>query len=605
MAEFWIDLPAAREAAGELAESANALEAEIAEIAGAANGVLSCLSDASATGISEQLRGLSEELAQQKRNIEAMASVLFSICDVYESTENEVAAQGRQCMAESVKIVDGDANAVFAEETFEAIPAVFYGAGPKQNDATIDKASFFPTTDQWDKMMRSNPSVVENQNKALRYKLKKDLPPFYIRGLDGSVNYDWYEIKSILKKDADQITPEEYYDLALLLAYMGDEDTATFLKCMLTKNKDISQHDSWTAYHRPNEYSEWSIDAKKCRVLQKIIIDHSDMYDSNSIDWEDVVNNWDEKESPLDEYALLDYAGELDKKHDGLLAKASLLGACEMIGTETSRKHNLGRGKLLPNEDSGFTADKDAKEPDISVTTREDGSIELKFNCTKSSTAHGFGRGRLGGTTYYHLSEETITIARKTENDAIDDLGTYLYDNYSPNPEKVAYSTFKNLLIGAGTGLAEGNAFTLFAVGAAQSVAGDMLGDDQSQTFDRLFDEKTGLYKHIVSIGTYDDFGMKTFTVSNSKGEGMTMVYQTASTEGILERFGKVLKQNGIDPRSNFDLPGNITVDTIVANPEGVKTLLGDSRISPKERDYVTNEFFSDYLKDLINGKTS
>ena len=151
--------------------------------------------------------------------------------------------------------------------------------------------------------------------------------------------------------------------------------------------------------------------------------------------------------------------------------------------------------------------------------------------------------------------------------------------------------------------MAEGNPYILFAVGAVQSIAGDMLGDDQSQTFDRLFDEKTGLYKHIVSIGTYDDFGMKTFTVSNSKGVGMTMVYQTASTEGILERFGNVLEQNGIVLGSNSDLPSKITVDTIVANPEGVKTLLGDDRISKNEREFITNDYFANYLKGLIKQK--
>jgi hypothetical protein len=97
MADFWVDLPQLREAAEKIAALAKELDAEIAEISKGGNEVLSCLSGSSALGISEQLNGLSEELAEQKRNIEAMASVLDSVCDMYESTEKEVVARTEQC----------------------------------------------------------------------------------------------------------------------------------------------------------------------------------------------------------------------------------------------------------------------------------------------------------------------------------------------------------------------------------------------------------------------------------------------------------------------------------------------------------------------------
>ena len=332
MSDFYVNIPGLRKAAGEIGDAAKELESAIAELS--KGGATSFLSGAGAADIDKQLGLLSEELLGCNDSIKTMSSELYQITDMYENTEKEVVASAEKCTA--------DPGVVAEQFVFEATPVAFYSEGPNKTNSALKQTAFFPTTEQWKEILK-HPAVIDNVVQAKRKQLKEGLPQFLIRGVDGTVKSDWYEIESVLKKDADQITDDEYKNLAMVFAYMDDEDTATFLKCMLTKNNDISHHDSMTTFHRPNEYSEWSIDRKKCRVLQKIIIDHSDMYDSNSIDWEDVVNNWDEKESPLDEYALLDYAGELDKKHDGLLAKASLLGACEMIGTETSRKHNLGR----------------------------------------------------------------------------------------------------------------------------------------------------------------------------------------------------------------------------------------------------------------------
>lgn len=84
------------------------------------------------------------------------------------------------------------------------------------------------------------------------------------RNTDGTVKVNWTEVKKILKKDAEQITEEEYNALALLYLNMGEEDMGQFLGYMMGNRSDYTIPVKWTVQ---NDYSIWIPEHEKLEQL--------------------------------------------------------------------------------------------------------------------------------------------------------------------------------------------------------------------------------------------------------------------------------------------------------------------------------------------------
>lgn len=99
------------------------------------------------------------------------------------------------------------------------------------------------------------------------------------RNADGTVNVNWTEVKKILKKDAEQITEEEYNALALLYLNMGEEDMAEFLKLCMDKTKDVKDTSKWIGNgsgvytDMKEDYSVWEVNEEKMQnILNRIVL---------------------------------------------------------------------------------------------------------------------------------------------------------------------------------------------------------------------------------------------------------------------------------------------------------------------------------------------
>lgn len=84
------------------------------------------------------------------------------------------------------------------------------------------------------------------------------------RNPDGTVKVNWTEVKKILKKDAEQITEEEYNALALLYLNMGEEDMGQFLGYMMGNRADYTIQVKWAVH---NDYSSWIPEHEKLEQL--------------------------------------------------------------------------------------------------------------------------------------------------------------------------------------------------------------------------------------------------------------------------------------------------------------------------------------------------
>lgn len=170
------------------------------------------------------------------------------------------------------------------------------------------------------------------------------------RNPGGTVKVNWTEVKKILKKDAEQITEEEYNALALLYLNMGEEDMADFLKLCMDKTEDVKDTSKWIgngsgAYTDMKEdYSVWEINEEKMQnILDRLILASDETLFTLQI---------------VDSELNAEVYNELMNQRDIILQRISLLKAISEIGEF--------RGWYQEN-------------PVVSVKISETGGITLKF----------------------------------------------------------------------------------------------------------------------------------------------------------------------------------------------------------------------------------
>ena len=553
MAEFWIDLPAAREAAGELAESANELEAQIAVIAGAANGVLSCLSDASATGISEQLRGLSEELAQQKRNIEAMASVLFDVCDLYEKTDEEVAASANACNEEKTVLIEE------VESVQQTYGAEYVALTPGMND--VIKA--FSVSPIHNKEMRDLPQEKQNFarfiNDVSGRIIKRGTSNYEISYPNGYVGYDWVKIENVLKKPADEITTEEYLELSALFLDMDNADATKFLKLLTNPKKTVHVADSAFIDHNPNDYTVWTVDDEKIQKLQIGMMIYSDLYDTYNLDIKELKAQLGFDVFGESEFVKL--SETMENKQNAILQKSALLDTLAMCGGSSDSPNggptDIGSGY--------FTSEANAKGPDISVKKLGNGSIELSYNTD--------GRND-------HLISKTVTVGKVSDGslgtrNVIEESNNYYVDRFSTSVTDALQQTAisaTNLLLTIETGGMS------VAVGAATTTLEEGLSAAFGFVDDKQDLNKQGqFYSGSIVAENNKDFGLKSVPVTVGTGSSekkMTLTYPTGKTGPTVAALDYVVTKK-INP-VHYGLPSEkeITYKTIIQYPQEIHNLL-------------------------------
>lgn len=242
------------------------------------------------------------------------------------------------------------------------------------------------------------------------------------RNADGTVNVNWTEVKKILKKDAEQITEEEYNALALLYLNMGEEDMGQFLAYMMGNRKDYTIQVKMVV---KNDFSVWIPEHEK---LEQLI---------------NRVESVSQKELSLLQSSRKDGKNE------------------EALKYEMQRGVILQRLTLLSviNGVVRFEGEYQVDYPTFSVIKNKDGDLIFSFLENKGMTKQ---------SQVYELLESTITVHSTKNGTSIDDkiiddikytfncrFGDYSLENYVADKakEQIVESTLGSLV---GNGLISG-----------------------------------------------------------------------------------------------------------------------------------------------------
>ena len=224
---------------------------------------------------------------------------------------------------------------------------------------------------------------------------------------NGNVTYDMDAILDMLSKPADEIPQSAYDAIAYAFVNMSDEDMEKTLLAMMNgrENHDYPWYNELfgpIAGQINNDYSSWTMNQDKLNNLYRSMngLVEGNMY---------LINVFDQAYS---ETGVKDYKTIADNLSDGeysITQKAALLNSLTHVDQ--------------------FNGDYKGDNPTFDITTKADGSIEVKFNEYRNV-------GSITSPVFSDRGESTITIGYTQDgvNHAysnIDDVTVMLHDRFA------------------------------------------------------------------------------------------------------------------------------------------------------------------------------
>lgn len=367
------------------------------------------------------------------------------------------------------------------------------------------------------------------------------------RNPDGTVKVNWTEVKKILKKDAEQITEEEYNALALLYLNMGEEDMADFLKLCMDKKEDVDF--SWwygsggaltNGYSEVDntDYSVWEVNDDKIQKILERLIDTSDetLFMMQMVDSETALYK------------------ELKNQRNIIIQRLSLL--------ETMKEIYEYRGEYQ------------AEYPRIMIESNNAEDLILKFCQSRSMNEFC--------TAMSNLGESTITFSR-TKNGAIiswEDIENkeLSFEGHIGNFSDYNVIDASEYIVEQIPSAMMGNVIGYVPViGNVLSFIGDSTVGYVEEVNNALFIR--GQVEVLEKINIYRDFDCSAnFVYYNTDSSQETVIYVQSgeNTAEILKRVNEKMNLTGTE--------NAITMEQVITEPNEVRKIINE--VMKKDPDY-------------------
>ncbi len=576
MSDFYVDIPGLRKAAGEIGDAAKELESAIAELS--KGGATSFLSGAGAADIDKQLGLLSEELLGCNDSIKTMSSELYQITDMYENTEKEVVASAEKCTADPKMVVAGD--------PFES--------GVLQRTAAMPKgiADIFANSELYNPSIRNASPEMKNFFRFINNmsgRILKSSSFNFLKVTPAGISYNWKTIGEVMSKPADQITPEEYFELAALFLDMGPSDMAKFLKYTAKLKETVHEENTWNGnMHHPNDYTVWEIDTEKIDGIQKGVMVWASAYDIYNIDLKDVKNELGFSILESEQRKII--FETVERKQDDIFRKTAILDYFLMYSEESDASNGTANGL----GDGFFTAKENAKNPDIAIEYK-DGSWELSYNVNNK---------------YEHISQQKISIGKTIKpgtetRKIIEESNNYYVERYSPTVTRALSGVGKVIFSGAVSAALK----SLPGAGIAASIGMEALsGFWNMKDREMALEKQNQFYKAAIVAENNSDFALKSVPISigsGVRGKKISMTYSTGLTQPRFDAINGIIGEKKINLEC-YGFPNGcnaIDINILKHYPEQVQHLMTGDPIDEKYENRLDADdihlFHTDYYLDL------
>lgn len=364
---------------------------------------------------------------------------------------------------------------------------------------------------------------------------------------NGEITIDIKEVEKILKKDAGEITAEEYDVIALAYLLAEDEDLAVFMQCMMKDRHDYHFEILWD---EKRDFSEWNVDHEKLEQMIGRIEKAS--FEKLSL--------LQETRASGDNIKVLEYEGQ----RDALLQRLTLL-------------HVI-------NQCISFDGEYQADYPKFTIKKNKDGDLVVEF--LEHKTADEYGQ-------INKLLESAITVSNTVNGRSIDEkmidnvkylfdcrFGQYTLEDYIA--DKAEGRIMKHVVDSIpGKGIIAGIGMDFWK------------GQQQAQKNHKFIEEQFDTLSAGYIYGNYDcsanfvDYDMK----YEKENEHKIFVYEGEKTREKINTLnnGKnskndTLKQLAESIKEEFP-PDGLTVETVLTRPEEVYQF-GDGLTGDMEKLY-------------------
>jgi len=349
---------------------------------------------------------------------------------------------------------------------------------------------------------------------------------------NGEITIDIKEVEKILKKDAGEITAEEYDVIALAYLLAEDEDLAVFMQCMMKDRHDYHFEILWD---EKRDFSEWNVDHEKLEQMIGRIEKAS--FEKLSL--------LQETRASGDNIKVLEYEGQ----RDALLQRLTLL-------------HVI-------NQCISFDGEYQADYPKFTIKKNKDGDLVVEF--LEHKTADEYGQ-------INKLLESAITVSNTVNGRAIDekmiDNVRYLFDC------RFGQYTLEDYIADKAEGRIRKHVVdSIPGKGIIVGIGMDFwMGQQQAQKNHKFIEEQFDALSAGYIYGNYDcsanfvDYDMK----YEKENEHKIFVYEGEKTREKINTLNSIgNEENGIPMqlekliKEEFP-PDGLTVETVLTRPEEV-----------------------------------
>lgn len=197
---------------------------------------------------------------------------------------------------------------------------------------------------------------------------------------DGTLTINMQEVEKILKKDAADITPQEYEVITLAFLNADESELEKIIQYTMGEKTDYEFDFAGKTFGNRVEHSEWKVDNEKLNTIQNYVAGMAEISLAYIHEFRNI------PDSDLDT--------QMVKQRDVMLQRLSLLNIVSGIGK--------------------FRGEYDSDYPAIEITADDNGDLTLTF-CEYRNVGSDMA------PAFYDLGESTVTISATVLGSRIDD----------------------------------------------------------------------------------------------------------------------------------------------------------------------------------------